>query len=226
MGILYMLTFASGKSYIGITEKDDMSKRLIQHKAKSKRGQLPIHLAWKKYENPKVTTLGVFYGDDLFNAEIEAIAKYKTISPNGYNILEGGQKSPSLNKDVAKKISISTKRRYENPQEREKASYNAKNRTLETRKKISIALTGKVLSEETKQKIRDANIGKKHLIETKQKMSKSHTGKKYSEETLEKMRQAAKKRMQSPEAKLQLKNASIAGGNATKNKANIKKDKK
>lgn len=223
MGILYKLTFASGKFYVGVTESESMILRLSQHRYKAKKGsKLPVHLAWVKYGEPLVEIIKFEYGDNLYLSEIEEIKKLNTIAPNGYNLLEGGQKSPALNKYVAKKISISTKQRYENPQEREKASYNAKNRTYETRKKISIALTGKILSEETKQKIRDANIGKKHTEETKQKMSKAHIGKKYSEETLEKMRQAAKKRMQSPEAKLQLKNASLAGGNSMKNRKKVK----
>lgn len=223
MGILYKLKFATGKIYIGVTESDSMSRRLGQHRYKAKTGsKLPVHLAWKKHGEPEAEILAFYYGESLYKMEIEAIAKFSSLSPNGYNVLNGGQKSPALNKDVAKKISESTKTRYKDPRQIEKARELAKNRSEETRKKISQALTGKKLSEATKEKIKDANLGKKHTSETKAKMSNAHKGKKYSEETLENMRVAAQKRMQSPEAKAQLKAASVAGGNATKLKAKNK----
>jgi len=220
MGILYQLTFANGKKYIGITESEYLSRRLGQHRYQAKTGsKLPIYLAWIKHGEPNYEILQRLYGEQLYEAEIEAIKLYKTIAPYGYNLLSGGQKSPSLNKDVAKKISISTKKRYEDASQRAEASNIARNRSAETREKISKALTGKKLTDQTKEKIRQANIGKKANETTRAKMSKSHSGKKYSEETLERMRIAARKRMQSPEAKAQLKAASNAGGNATKIKA-------
>ena len=223
MGILYQLTFSNGKKYIGITENEYMSRRLGQHRYQAKRGsKLPIYLAWSKYGEPAIEILQHLFGDALYQAEIDAIKLYRTIAPNGYNLLDGGQKSPALNKDVAKKISQAQKKRYENPEERELASLMARNRSQETRKKISIALTGKNLTDQTKEKIRQANFGKKANEETRKKMSQSHSGKKYSEETLKKMRQAAKLRMQSPEAKAQLKAASLAGGIAMKNKSSKK----
>jgi hypothetical protein len=223
MGILYQLTFASGKKYIGVTEKSTLTQRISQHKYKVKNGSnLPVHQAWRKYGDPEILELYFIDNDALYIEEIKEIKKQNTICPNGYNILEGGQKSPSLNFNVAKKISESAKKRYQDPKQRKQASDLAKLRTEEVNKKISLALTGKKLSEKTKKKIRDINIGKKHTDETKLKMSKSHKGKKYSEETLERMRQSAKKRMQTPEGKAQLKSASLAGGEATKIKHTIK----
>jgi len=220
MGILYQLTFANGKKYIGITESEYLSRRLGQHRYQSRRGsKLPIHLAWNKYGEPDAQILQRLSGDALYQAEIDAIKHYCTIAPHGYNLLDGGQKSPALNKEVAEKISRSAKARYQNKNQRLQAAAIARNRSQETRQKISMALTGKNLTEQTKEKIRKANIGKKANEVTRTKMSKSHTGKKYSEETLERMRTAARKRMQSPEAKAQLKAASISGGNATKSKA-------
>lgn len=220
MGILYKLTFASGKLYIGVTESKSMTRRLAQHRYKAKQGsKLPVHLAWIKHGEPEVEILQRTEGDALYQAEIDAIKQHGTITPNGYNLLGGGQKSPALNKSVAEKIRKATIERYKNPEERAKASLMQKNRSQEVRKKISEALTGKKISEDTKQKLREANLGNKHSAETKAKMSQSHKGKEYSEETLERMGLAARKRMQSPEAQAQLKAASLAGGNATKAKA-------
>lgn len=223
MGILYQLTFANGKKYIGITESEFLSRRLGQHRYQARKGsKLPIYLAWIKHGEPNAEILQRFSGDALYQAEIDAIRQHKTIAPNGYNLLDGGQKSPALNKDVAKKISQAQKKRYTDPAQREAAALMAKNRSQETRKKISLALTGKNLTEQAKEKIRQANLGKKAGQKTREKMSKSHIGKKYSEETLERMRVAAQKRMQSPEAKAQLKAASLAGGGAMKIKSQKK----
>jgi group I intron endonuclease len=223
MGILYLLTFASGKHYVGVTECKTLESRLHRHRYSAKSGsKLPVHMAWRKHGAPVAEILATFDDDGLYQAEIDEIAKRNTIVPNGYNILVGGQKSPALNPDVAQKIRQATIKRYQDPLQREAASLRAKNRSMETRIKISQALTGKELSNATKEKIRQANIGKTHSEETKSKMSKSHFGKKYSEETLERMRKAARKRMQSPGAKAQLKAASLAGGKATQNKAKAK----
>jgi len=220
MGILYQLTFANGKKYIGITESEYLSRRLGQHRHQARRGsKLPIYLAWIKYGEPDAQILQRISGDALYQAEIDAIKHHCTIAPNGYNLLDGGQKSPALNKEVAAKISQAAKKRFADPAQREAISLRMRNRSAETRKKISAALTGKNLTDQAKEKIRQANLGKKADEATRAKMSESHAGKKYSEETLERMRVAARKRMQSPEAKAQLKAASIAGGDATKSKA-------
>lgn len=220
MGILYQLTFANGKKYIGITESEYLSRRIGQHRYNSRRGsKLPVYLAWIKHGEPDVQILQRLDGEALYQAEIDAIKQYCTIAPNGYNLLDGGQKSPALNPDVAKKISQASQKRWLDLAQREAASLRMLNVSEETKQKISVALTGKKLSDETKEKLRQANIGKQANKATRVKMSKSHTGKKYSDETIERMKIAALKRMQSPEAKAQLKAASIAGGNATKAKA-------
>lgn len=217
MGILYKLTFANGKKYIGITESEYLSRRIGQHRYQAKKeNKLPIYLAWRKYGEPEVEIVQRLYGYALYEAEIKTIESLDTICPNGYNLLKGGQASPALNPDVAEKIRQASIIRYQDKNQRIAASIIAKNRSEESKLKISKSLTGKQLSEVTKEKIRSANIGKKHSEETKEKMSISHKGKKYSEETLERMRQAAKKRMQSQNAKDQLKAASLAGGNAMK----------
>jgi hypothetical protein len=223
MGVLYMLEFVNGKKYIGLTEYENPLHRFWQHRHSAKYKSTPLYNAWKKHGEPKMFVLAIdLFGIELANAEIEAIKKHKTLHPHGYNLLEGGQISPSRNDVVKKKISDAQIKRYMDPEERKKASIVTKNRSKETRKKISLALTGKKLSEETKQKLREANLGKKHNSLTKEKMSKTHTGKKYSEETLQRMREAAQKRMKSPQAQAQLKAASLKGGNSMKLKAKRK----
>jgi group I intron endonuclease len=219
MGLIYRLTFPNGKAYIGLTANEDMTPRMAQHKYKSQRANYPIYHAWRKHGAPLLDIISAWPADQLQQAEIDAIQLHNTLIPHGYNLLIGGQVSPSTNPSVAKKISEATFRRYLDPAQRMDASHRAQNRSPATRQKLSEALTGKTLSEATKQKIREHNTGQKHSAEAKQKMSSSHTGKKYSEETIQRMRVAAKLRMQNPEAKAQLKAASLAGGQAQKQKA-------
>ena len=222
MGILYLLTFANGKQYIGVTESDYVSRRMGQHRYQARRGsRLPIYCAWRAHGEPSIEVLGNFSGPDLYAAEIEAIAAHKTQLPNGYNILAGGQRSPALCPDVQKKISEALSARYANDPALRDAC-RARLSDPERRKKIAAALTGKKLSEAAKDKIRQANLGKKADVETRAKMSKAHTGKKYSEETLERMRQAARARMQTPEGQEQRRRASLAGGEKMKQKAKDK----
>jgi predicted GIY-YIG superfamily endonuclease len=102
---LYKLTFSNGKCYIGQTIKS-VEHRYKKHKNDMLRGsKLAVHCAWRKYGDPMVECIEVFdTHDDLHKAEIKTIQECKTMSPNGYNVGYGGETSPSLNPDVAKKI--------------------------------------------------------------------------------------------------------------------------
>src|SRR3990167_5180704 len=113
MHTLYMLTFTSGKSYIGQTVRK-MKTRLTQHRYSAMHGdsQLPVHCAWRKYGEPKCSVLGNFETHDgLHQAEIDAISECGTLVPNGYNLHFGGTTSPALNPIVAAKIGAKSKGR-------------------------------------------------------------------------------------------------------------------
>lgn len=106
MGELYRLDFASGKSYIGITEKTAV-KRFKGHAdavRSSRTNDTPLYNAWRKHGAPSLKVLAVIENYDLAETEIRAIKIFGTLKPNGYNLLEGGQVSPMTNPEVAIKL--------------------------------------------------------------------------------------------------------------------------
>lgn len=112
MHSLYLLTFSSGKCYVGQTVRT-MNLRLQQHRAAARRGSdLPVHCAWRKHGEPKVDVLGEYETHEALHlAEIEAIASLVTLAPDGYNVGLGGETSPAVSPQVADKISQSAKGR-------------------------------------------------------------------------------------------------------------------
>jgi len=90
---LYKLDFPSGKSYIGITSRT-AEKRFLGHIASARKRPFGIvSLAIKKYgvENVVLSILATVDNWELLClAEQEAIEKFNTFSPNGYNLTLGG----------------------------------------------------------------------------------------------------------------------------------------
>ena len=91
MGFVYMLEFASGKKYIGITAHS-ISERVSAHRSQAARksSNLLVHKAWRKYGEPTVTVLAEIPREQLAEAEIAAIREHRTMRPHGYNSSEGG----------------------------------------------------------------------------------------------------------------------------------------
>ena len=88
---LYKITnIVNNKIYIGQTVHPE--KRWWEHcnRAKTHYDEYPIHLAIAKYgeENFKFEVLE--WSEDYDNREKELIKEFNSISPNGYNIIEGG----------------------------------------------------------------------------------------------------------------------------------------
>lgn len=195
-GELYQLIFANGKSYIGISVN---ARQRFKDHANAAKGKccFPVYYAWRKYGEPVLIVLATVEDRELlYLAEIEAIDKFKTLVPNGYNVALGGQISPSLSPGVAEKISasrkgivyseetkikmslakIGTKRPPFSDSHRAKLSAAAKLRkqaphSAESRRKRREKMTGKIMSEEAKMKIRLAHLGKIIPEETRIKMS-------------------------------------------------------
>ena len=175
MGCIYIYrNKINAKAYIGKCHTD-VHRRHAEH-IKGYGSRL-LKRAFDKYgiENFTFEILydGVF--DELLDDyEIQAIAKYDTVSPRGYNLTFGGDGGvPS-------------------DETRQKMSESQKSRTPYTH------------SEETKRKLSDINkgennpnygkkphnYGKKHSLETRRKMSESkkgRKGRKHSTETLRKI---------------------------------------
>lgn len=98
MGALYAIDFPNGKRYIGITSKDTAQARFQQHVANlhrptPRRGAL--YAALQKYGSAAVIvrTLAADIDDWelLCLAEQEAIEKFNSMAPHGYNLTTGGE---------------------------------------------------------------------------------------------------------------------------------------
>ena len=198
----------NGKIYIGQTIRP-IEKRLEEHRTgKSKNCRL-IYRAIKKYgwENFEKD----YYecpDEDLNFDEDLLVSEMGTLSPNGYNLKEGGGNRGKLSEESKQKMSEANIG--------EKNHNYGKTPSEETKQKMSEANLGKTHSDETKQKMREAKLGKKCSDETKQKIreaklgDKNHNyGKTPSEETKQKMREAHLGKTHSEETKQKLREANI-----------------
>ena len=161
--------------------------------------------------------------EELDEWEQYYIKFYNTLSPNGYNLEEGGRGGvPS--EETRRKMSATQKGKHHSEEIKKKISEankgkpaHNKGKTMseETRRKMSEAKKGKPahnkgipISEESKRKISESKKGEKHHFfgkhlseETKKKMSEAHKGKPaynkgkpMSEEQKKKISEANKRR--------------------------------
>ena len=143
MGFIYMLTFPSEKSYIGQTIRD-IHKRLEEHQYASS-GCVAVSRAIKKYgwENVKKE----WYecpDEDLNFYEEMLVALLGTLSPGGYNLMEGGGSKGKPSEETKRRISeaLSGEKHYWYGKTGEKAFWYGKEHTEETKKKMSEAKSG------------------------------------------------------------------------------------
>lgn len=110
---------------------------------------------------------------ELEQQEIFWIKKLNTLSPNGYNLTEGGEGN------LGRKPSLVTRRKMSDAHRGQIPWIIGKTHSKETRKKISKSHKGKKHSEETRRKMSKAQkcntsrIGKKHSAEHCRKMSEA-----------------------------------------------------
>lgn len=197
---LYKISFSTThKIYIGISSRS-AKKRLSAHTSPSTKSL--IATAIRKHGNP---ILEVLYETDsweeLCNKEVEYIAAYNSIAPNGYNISLGGEGSLGVLKseETRRKMSNALKGRTLTEAQlnhlRYMQSLNVGKPCKEsTRVKISMAQKGKVVSDKTKAKLKEVNIGRKHSNETKNKISEGLRGRVCTKETRAKLSEAHKNR--------------------------------
>lgn len=152
MGVLYQLTFPSGKSYIGITT-EKLTTRISRHLHAAKTGaHLALSRAIRKYGDIFDRKILVIADDWKYLCELEkkAIEAYNTFKPNGYNLTKGGEGGFGLI------------------------------HTDESKTKMSIVQSGKVISDAAKIKMRDAKLGTKHTDAHKLSISLALKGKQNS----------------------------------------------
>jgi group I intron endonuclease len=154
MAVIYRIrNKQTGKCYIGETKHPDPYERWKQHirNATRNKGCPALRDAIGKYgvESFVFEILIFCFEEDRFKYEMEYIAKYNSMAPNGYNLTRGGEGGPaflgkkhskesiekikaSLKKVVTteeykRKMSEKAKKQFESPEARKKASESHKN---------------------------------------------------------------------------------------------------
>jgi len=157
----------NGKIYIGQTRRP-IHKRLAEHETgknihcKGIYNAIQYH-GWDNFE----TDYYECPDEDLNFDENLLVREMGTLSPGGYNLMEGGGSGGKHSKESIQKM--------------REARLGEKNHNY-----------GKTPSEETRQKLREANLGKTHSEETRQKLREANLGKMVSERTKRKMSDSVK----------------------------------
>jgi group I intron endonuclease len=212
---LYKLSFPNGKNYVGITSKT-AKKRFQEHCKPSKKLYL-VNKAIDEYGRKNVSINVIGRTDNLellCLAEHEAIEKYNSRYPNGYNSTQGGEgylcseesrkRASEFNKGNKYCLGFKhTKESIAIMSESKKGNQHTLGfkHTEESKKKMSLATKAKPFSEEHRKNLSKATAeanrrrtGMKHSEETKAKMSAARIGKKLSEEHINILAEANRKR--------------------------------
>lgn len=167
MGIVYKLTFPSGKSYIGVTT-ETLERRVKRHISYARAGKrYAISSAIRKYGEKSFSSEEIARSDDksiLLTMEVQEIIRHNTQIPYGYNMTGGGEGSNNYSPSV------------------------------ETRVAIAKALKGRKLSEMHRRAISSAQAGKTIPPETRKKMSEAHKNRPPMSDEQKAIRSAAAKR--------------------------------
>jgi group I intron endonuclease len=196
-GVVYKITCVlSGKCYVGIT-KHSSAKRWATHVYEANytaiKGCKLLNSAIRKYGRDAFLIADIAYGsseEELLRMETEFIRNENTLSPNGYNLNEGGCGNLNPSDETRRRIS---------------SSLTGKKFSEDRCRRMSISRTGLKLgpmAEETKRKIGDANRGKKRSPELCREMSRQRTGVKrvpHTEQTKNKISGSLKGQKLKPE---------------------------
>lgn len=168
MGCLYRITMPCEMAYIGITSKTCL-ERMKVHMYEANRGTRGrLYNAIRKHgiDAAKVEVLVI--ADDwgyLCDMEVRAISVFKTRSPHGLNMTDGGDgASPGSAHHAGFRHSDEAKAKMS-------AAKFGKRHSQESREKISAALAGN-----------KRNLGRTASADTKAKLSTSHLGQKRTPE--------------------------------------------
>ena len=149
----------NGKSYIGQTN-NDLSIRFKQHCQKSSKCTA-LSLAVQKYgkENFTIEEIsGANNQTELNYQEWFLVIKYNTLSPNGYNLKEGGGAGGAMHTTTKSKVSL---------------VHKGKILSKETKSKLRAANLGKKLDKLIKIKIGNSHHGMKRSMEASTNISLS-----------------------------------------------------
>ena len=97
---IYKITnLINNKIYIGQTVHPNKRWQEHQQRAKAHYDDYPIHLAINKYGAENFSFEILEWTEQYDDEEARLIKKYNTISPNGYNLIEGGHSPIMLGED-------------------------------------------------------------------------------------------------------------------------------
>lgn len=168
----------NGKIYIGQTTRS-IHRRLQEHEIGVSRNCNAIYNAIKfhGWENFKKDWYECPDEDLNFDEEL-LVREMGTLSPDGYNLREGGGNNGKMSTESKQKMSESRLGENNHMYGRtgEKNHRFGKTHSKESKQKISEARLGHDVSEETRQKISEAQIGIPKSKETRQKQSESKMG--------------------------------------------------
>lgn len=176
---------------MGITTKT-AEKRFKGHEYSlrySKANGPALYHAWKKHGAPTLVVLAIVEDEDLFDTEKRAIAVFGTLSPNGYNLAEGGEYVGSKHPEVRAKISAALLGRI---------VYEI---SAEARAKMSASHLGMKSSDETRAKIGAASKARLATQEARARMSAAQKERMSSPETRARLSAATKATLASPEVR-------------------------
>ena len=113
MGSIYKITNTiNGKVYVGQTINDAYKTRIRDHLNGTQHGSRLVKHAIEKYGQDVFTVEILHDGiipEFLNTLEIEAIAKFNTVAPNGYNLDTGGNGVGSPSGETRRKLSEARK---------------------------------------------------------------------------------------------------------------------
>ncbi|AGE52867.1 GIY-YIG catalytic domain-containing endonuclease [Paramecium bursaria Chlorella virus OR0704.2.2] len=171
MGYIYILTSPSKKSYIGQTIQS-IEKRFKHHQYTSSTC-VAICNAIQKYGWENLEKDWYECPDEDLNFDEELlIRELGTLSPNGYNLKEGGGSKGSYSEE--------SKQKMREAHTGEKNHWYGKTHTAKTKKMMGEKRLGKHHTEESKKKMSQAQKGTKHHF----------YGKKHTKDSIQKMKEA------------------------------------
>jgi group I intron endonuclease len=134
-GRVYLVTNSeNGKKYIGQTVMT-LEQRWSKHQRT--KGCSAIHAAINKYGKDAFSIVEIaqaFSANELNEIEKNAVEEHNCISPNGYNLKEGGGSKGRVSEDSREKMRVRMKERWADPEYR--AAQVAKKQTPEYKKKL------------------------------------------------------------------------------------------
>lgn len=173
MGLIYKLDFASGKSYIGLTTRT-LVQRIAQHRKDATRPEAAfvVHAAWAKHGEPVVSVLREAEGEELRQAERDAIRQFNTLSPNGYNLCIGGD-LPEWSEETRKKMGAVHKGKPKSAEQRAKMSAAHKGKTFTAEHRANLVSAALARDPKSRKDISQYWVGKKQSEEHKAKKAQS-----------------------------------------------------